>query len=59
MPHPKDVPLDKWTDGWLVLEVASLLDDPLYIMMHEHEREAKAYPVTRAEMIGFIRSAQG
>jgi hypothetical protein len=41
---PKDTPLEEWPDGWLVMEVASLLDEPGYIMMHEYERKALGWP---------------
>lgn len=56
MAHPKDTPLDKWSPGWLKMEVASLLDTPGYIMMHDHEKTAAGYPVTDFEMRAFIRA---
>lgn len=56
MPHPKDTPLDKWSIGWLKMEVASLLDTPGYIMMHDYEKRAAGYPVTQDEMREFIRA---
>lgn len=56
MPHPKDTPLEKWPPGWLKMEVASLLDTPVYIMMHDHEKRAAGHPVTGDEMRAFIRA---
>lgn len=55
MPNPKDTPLDKWSPGWLKMEVASLLDTPGYIIMHDHEKRAAGHPVTQDEMRDFIR----
>jgi hypothetical protein len=55
MPHPTKTPLEKWPQGWLVMEVASLLDTPGYILMHEHERRKAGYPVTVDDMREFIR----
>lgn len=54
-PHPGDTPLEQWTQGWLVLEVASLLDRPEYILLYDAERKAKGWPVTQDEMRAFIR----
>lgn len=59
MPHPKDVPLEQWRPGWLKMEVASLLDVPGYIMMHDHEKRAAGYPATNDEMRAFIRKRRG
>ena len=56
MAHPKDTPLDKWPPGWLKMEVASLLDTPGYIMMHDHEKVAAGHPVSQDEMRRFIRA---
>ena len=50
----KDVPLEQWPLGWLAMECASLLDDPLYIVMHEHERRSRNLPATEQEMRAFI-----
>lgn len=56
MPHPKDTPLEKWTPGWLKMEVASLLDTPGYIKMHDHEMQAAGYPATDDERREFIKA---
>ena len=55
MPHPKDTPLEEWPRGWLVLEVGNILNIPLYIMMHDHEKKEKGYPITIDEMKNFIK----
>ena len=55
-PHPKDVPLSQWYDGWLVMEVASLLDTPGYIMMSDTERSREGYPASRDQRADFIAS---
>ena len=56
MKRAKDVPLEKWPPAWLKLEMASLLDIPGYIMMHDHEKRTAGHPVTNDEMRAFIRA---
>lgn len=51
--HPQNVPLHQWTDGWLKLSVA-MHTDPFFLAMHDHEKRAKGWPVTRAEMIALL-----
>jgi len=51
--HPQNVPLDKWTDGWLKMSVAGHIC-PTYIMAHDCEKAAKGWPITRAAMIDFL-----
>lgn len=51
--HPQNTPLHQWTDGWLKLSVA-MHTDPYFIAMHDHEKRAKDWPVTREEMIAFL-----
>jgi hypothetical protein len=55
MPHPKDTPLELWPQGWLVLEVASLLDRPEYVIMFDREKRSHNLPVTSDEMRDFIQ----
>jgi hypothetical protein len=55
MRRPNQIALKKWPRGWLVLEVASLLDDAAYIIMNNYERAASKLPVTENEMREFIR----
>lgn len=55
LPHPSTTPLEEWPPGWLVLETASLLDEPGYIMMHEHERRAHGLPDSDEARRAFIR----
>lgn len=52
---PNETPLKDWHSGWLKLECASLLDEPLFIMLHDHEKREKNYPVTDDEMRAFIQ----
>lgn len=54
MKHPKDVPLSEWTEGWLKMEVASLLDTPGYVLMSDSEREQEGYPASRDQRADFI-----
>jgi len=54
MPHPKDTPLEQWPSGWLKLEIASLLDTPAYLWLHDSEKRRDGYPVTDDEMRAFI-----
>ena len=53
---PSNTPLDQWPDGWLVMEVASLLDTPGYILMSDSEREREGYPASRDQRADFISS---
>lgn len=53
---PNDTPLNEWSDGWLVMEVASLLDTPGYIIMTDAEREREGYPASRDQRADFIAS---
>jgi hypothetical protein len=53
--HPKDVPLSRWPSGWLVMQTANLLNEPQYIILHEHERKTRGWPDNddaRREFIG-------
>lgn len=52
-----DTPLEKWTNGQLKFEVASQLDEPSYIIMLDYEKQDREYPVSRDEMISYIREA--
>ena len=54
--HPKDTPIEKWPAGWLKLEMASLLKNPNYIIMHDYEKERENYPVTNEQMVEFIQN---
>ena len=56
--RPQNTPLEEWPPAWLKMEVASLLDTPGYIMMHDHEKAAAGYPVTQDEMRDFIRGRE-
>jgi hypothetical protein len=49
-------PPNTWTDGQLKLEVASLLDLPVYLLMTPDEKRKHDLPVERREMIGFIEA---
>lgn len=56
--HPQNVPLSKWADGWLKMEVGSILQNQgkcsWYLLMHEPEKVRRRLPVTRQEMIDYI-----
>lgn len=54
MKRPADVPLSEWPRAWLVLEVAALVKEPLYIMATDAEKEARGWPVTADEMRAYI-----
>lgn len=55
MPNLFDTSLEQWTSGQLKMEVASQLDEPYYIMMLDYEKEDRKYPITREEMIKWLR----
>lgn len=56
---PKDIPLKDWTDGWLTMEVASKLDNPMYLTMLTRERKELNYPYTKQEQIDFLKAKGG
>lgn len=51
---PMNTPLNEWSRGWLVMEVASLLDVPDYIGLSDVAKRAAGYPETEEEMRQFI-----
>jgi hypothetical protein len=51
--HPQNVPLSRWTDGWLTLSVCAHTD-ATYMMARDDERLAKGWPVTREEKIALL-----
>lgn len=53
--HPLDTSLEKWPQGWLVLEVARLSDEPYYLVMSNDERKKAGLPITKQEMQEYIR----
>jgi hypothetical protein len=55
MPNPNTIPLEDWSDGWLTLETATLLDNPFYLLMYAQEKKLQELPCTRQEMIDFIK----
>jgi hypothetical protein len=56
IPHPTTTPLDQWPLGWVILEVASLLEKPEYITMDVHEKRRAGLPVTEKEMREYIKN---
>ena len=51
--HPQNIPLSKWTDGWLTLSV-SAHTDASYMLLREEERRERVWPVTREEKIALL-----
>lgn len=51
--HPQNVPLSKWSSGWLKMSVAGHVGVD-FIVAHEHEKRAAGWPVTDAEMVDFL-----
>lgn len=51
--HPQNVPLSKWTDGWLKLSIGAHIGHK-YIMAHDSEKRAWGWPASRADMIAFL-----
>lgn len=45
-----DVPLAQWPRSWLVLQVSSILEDPLYVTMSDAQRRAEGLPVSEDDM---------
>lgn len=56
MPKPNETPIEEWSNGWLALETASLLDKPEFVIMHDDERRKAKLPSSRQEMIDFIKA---
>lgn len=54
--HPNNTPLEEWPPAWLKLEVASMTDNHMYIIMHDHEKKAAGLPVTEDEMRAYIKA---
>lgn len=52
--HPSTTPLSEWPPAWLKFECADILDEPGFIMLHDHEKRTKGWPVTDEEMRDFI-----
>lgn len=53
--HPQNVPLSKWTDGWLTLSVSGHTDVQ-YMLSTDAEKAAKGWPVSRQEKIDLLVS---
>ena len=49
-------PMDEWPLGWLQFKIAMLLHRPEYLKMTNRDRKAARLPVTRQEMVEFIKS---
>jgi hypothetical protein len=58
MTYPADTPIEEWSDGWLKLEVASILKDATYLIMYDSEKRTAGYPITREEMIACINNSR-
>ena len=58
MARPNNTPLKDWPPGWLKMECASILGEALFIMLHDHAKRAKGYPVTNDEMREFISASR-
>lgn len=56
MAHSKNTQIDEWPPDRLEIEMASLLDVPGYILMHDQEKRAAGYPVSQDEMREFIHN---
>jgi hypothetical protein len=54
----KDIPLEQWPPGWLKLQVASLMNNPDYILMHDYEKRKAKLPVSAKEMREFIKACR-
>jgi hypothetical protein len=51
--HPQNIPLSKWSDGWLTMSVCHYTD-VTYMVAHEHEKRERGWPVTREEKIALL-----
>jgi hypothetical protein len=51
-----NTPIHLWSDGWLLMEVASTLNKPQYIVMSDGERGDAGWPASRNQRIAFIQS---
>lgn len=51
--HPQNVPLSKWTDGWLTLSVSGHVG-ARYMLSHDHEKKANGWPVSKDEKVAFL-----
>ena len=55
MNHPKTTQLEDWPEGWLKFKCASLLKNPQFLAMYDHEKKESGLPITKDEMIKFIK----
>ncbi len=51
-------PYEEWSNGQLKMQVASALNDPYYIMMLDYEKEDRKYPISREEMIAYLKNSK-
>jgi hypothetical protein len=56
--HPSTTPIEEWSDGWLLLEVASILDNPFYITLSEQERAEMRLPASREQRQEYVIRAR-
>lgn len=51
--HPQNIPLSKWTDGWLTLSVAAHIGAS-YVMATDSEKRARRWPASREDKIALL-----
>lgn len=49
-------PVEEWPDGWMRFKTAMVLQRPDYLQMTEYERRISKLPVTRSDMLEFLKS---
>jgi hypothetical protein len=52
--HPSTTPLEQWRPAWLKFACADILD-AAYITATDAEKSRRGWPVTRDEMVTFVR----
>jgi hypothetical protein len=57
--HPEflasKTPIDQWSIGWLIMEVAHIIGRPEYMLMSPIDRFNNDLPASRQTMIDFIK----
>lgn len=51
--HPQNIPLTRWTDGWLKMSVASETDVG-FLLANDEEKDRMGWPVGRDAMISLL-----
>jgi hypothetical protein len=49
-------PIEQWEPRWIVFKVAMIIGRPEYLSMNDQDKRKANLPITRDEMLAFIKS---